>query len=345
MKFQEKNDFLVKHKSEEHYDSDLKLFKEHCPNSRLHSDLKRANSFNRKKLNGDMLWELLDKISAEEILKNRGEIIVPVEDVIIETLEQAKDILVKMEIEPAKVSEEFLTENIGVPVSVFESLMETLKTTLVAKNNKIFTLSILPKNKEINTVESIEQVKEIFVEEGFHPELCTEEFLLTFIGKTEVEIRNLLEIQRTFLLNRVQGYESDEETETTSEEETSVGLEEETETPTEEEISETLVKETEATSEEETPAGLEEETETPTEEEIPSDSALESLLKEKFEELFNRIDKLSKESDVFDYEISNLRAKLNEDNFPIEKVEYLISKLEKRVKSKKKGASKKSFRK
>jgi uncharacterized coiled-coil protein SlyX len=71
MKFTEKNSFLVRHTSGEHFSSDMELFKVHCPNSRLHIDLKRENSFNRKKLDGLMLWELLEKVSPEEILKNR----------------------------------------------------------------------------------------------------------------------------------------------------------------------------------------------------------------------------------------------------------------------------------
>jgi len=49
----------------------LALFNKHFPNSRLHSELRRANSYTRPKLDGMMIWELLGKISADEILKNR----------------------------------------------------------------------------------------------------------------------------------------------------------------------------------------------------------------------------------------------------------------------------------
>jgi len=80
MDFIKKNDFIVKHKKKEHFDSDLELFKKHCPNSKLHDSLKRVNSFNKSILDGQMLYELLDKVSPEEILKFRGvsEEIVPV---------------------------------------------------------------------------------------------------------------------------------------------------------------------------------------------------------------------------------------------------------------------------
>ena len=72
MKFQDKNDFIVKNTSAQHFEKDLQLFKKHCPKSRLHSELNRVNSFTRKKLDGYMLNELLDKITVDEILKNRG---------------------------------------------------------------------------------------------------------------------------------------------------------------------------------------------------------------------------------------------------------------------------------
>ena len=73
MEFTEKNDFVVNHSSSDSYDKDIELFKKYCPGSRLHSDLKRVNLFTRKKLDGFILFELLDKISTEEILKNRVE--------------------------------------------------------------------------------------------------------------------------------------------------------------------------------------------------------------------------------------------------------------------------------
>ncbi len=84
MKFTAKNDFIVKNKDEKFFDQDLKLFKEHCPNSRLNSDIKRVNSFNKRILDGHMLFELLDKVTPEEILKNRE---VKPEEHVIETLD------------------------------------------------------------------------------------------------------------------------------------------------------------------------------------------------------------------------------------------------------------------
>jgi len=71
MDFIKKNDFIVKNRKAEHFDRDLELFKKHCPESKLHNELKRVNSFNKHILVGLMLFELLDKVQPEDILKNR----------------------------------------------------------------------------------------------------------------------------------------------------------------------------------------------------------------------------------------------------------------------------------
>ena len=72
MDFIKKNDFIVKHKKKDHFDKDLELFRKVCPASKLHEDLKRANSFNKGILDGYMLFELLDRVSPKEILKHRN---------------------------------------------------------------------------------------------------------------------------------------------------------------------------------------------------------------------------------------------------------------------------------
>ena len=71
MKFTDKNDFIVKYSSVDHYDKDIELFKIHCKSSNLHYQLERVNSFNKKKLDGMMLNELLNKVSPDDILNNR----------------------------------------------------------------------------------------------------------------------------------------------------------------------------------------------------------------------------------------------------------------------------------
>ena len=81
MKFKEKNDFVVKHTSVEYFDKDLELFKIHCSRSKLHSDLDRVNTWNKKKLDNLMLWELLDKVSADDILNNRSIEVIKVDEV------------------------------------------------------------------------------------------------------------------------------------------------------------------------------------------------------------------------------------------------------------------------
>jgi hypothetical protein len=72
--FTEKNNFIVKHKSGKQFSKDLELFKKYLPvNHRLSNDLSRANIHTFERLDGQMLYFLLDVISHEEILQNREE--------------------------------------------------------------------------------------------------------------------------------------------------------------------------------------------------------------------------------------------------------------------------------
>ena len=73
LSFSQKNDLVVKHKAKEHFSKDLELFQKHFPSNRLMNDLARANPFTFEKLDGQMLYLLLDKVSEDEILLNRGE--------------------------------------------------------------------------------------------------------------------------------------------------------------------------------------------------------------------------------------------------------------------------------
>lgn len=210
MKFTEKNDFVVKHTSEEYFSKDLELFKVYYPNSNLHSDLKRVNSFNRKKLDGAMLYVLLDKLTPEEILKNRES---KPDDVIIESIDQAREILVKMGIEPEKVSEEFLFESIGKAAIAFESLMETLKPSLVGEN-KILTFSVLP--EEVSPIDSIDGVKQFLISVFSDANEIPEEFISKLVGKTKEEILMAIDFVKMYasITNKNDGLSTKTGTET-----------------------------------------------------------------------------------------------------------------------------------
>ena len=130
MDFTKKNDFVVRNKDAKHFEQDMKLFKEHCPTSRLYSDLKRSNKWNRTILDGHMLFELLDKVTPEEILKNRE---------------------VKSE-EP----------------------------------------------KKPNTVDSIDDIKAIFIEAGVDMDNYEDEMLTPVIGKTSDEIKAFISFGKLF---------------------------------------------------------------------------------------------------------------------------------------------------
>jgi len=84
LSFTEKNDLVVKHKGLKHFSKDLELFQKHVPSNPLNNDLARANEFSFERLDGQMLYILLDKVLIEDILKNREE--KPVEEFVsIET--------------------------------------------------------------------------------------------------------------------------------------------------------------------------------------------------------------------------------------------------------------------
>ncbi|MEA4918141.1 hypothetical protein [Proteiniphilum sp.] len=103
MEFVKKNDFIVKNKKEEYFQKDLDLFKMHCPMSGLHTEVKRLNSFNRSKIHGMILVELLDKVSIEDILANRMETLDKTSEQqpkVVDTVEGVKEIFAsEMEME------------------------------------------------------------------------------------------------------------------------------------------------------------------------------------------------------------------------------------------------------
>ena len=71
LSFSQKNDLVVKYKAKKHFGKDLKLFKKNFPFDRLMNDLARANEWTFERLDGQMLYLLLEKVPIEEILENR----------------------------------------------------------------------------------------------------------------------------------------------------------------------------------------------------------------------------------------------------------------------------------
>jgi chromosome segregation ATPase len=155
LSFAEKNNFVIKHKNGKYFSKDLELFKKHFPIHRLNNELARANIYTHDRLDSQMLYVLLEKISPEEILENRIEKEYPPEQALISNIEEAKERLVKMEIDPEKVSEEFLGTFIGNSVENFMTMFNHLKGNLVGES-KIMTLSIPPEDN----AKSEEQITE-----------------------------------------------------------------------------------------------------------------------------------------------------------------------------------------
>ncbi|MDR1866121.1 MAG: hypothetical protein LBR08_11195 [Bacteroidales bacterium] len=72
LSFTEKNSFVVTHKCARYFSLDLELFRRKFLIHRLNNDLARANTYTFDRLDGKMLYELLEVCSPEEILSNRG---------------------------------------------------------------------------------------------------------------------------------------------------------------------------------------------------------------------------------------------------------------------------------
>ena len=73
--FEEKNRIIIQNASAEHFEKDKALFFKHCSNPKLERDIQRANAFTYAKVDGQILSELLNKLTLEEILANRvGEV-------------------------------------------------------------------------------------------------------------------------------------------------------------------------------------------------------------------------------------------------------------------------------
>ena len=80
LSFSQKNNLVVKHKAKKHFGKDLELFQKHLPSDRLMNDLAKANEFTFERLDGQMLYLLLDKVSINEILENRNEQVKNIEE-------------------------------------------------------------------------------------------------------------------------------------------------------------------------------------------------------------------------------------------------------------------------
>ena len=177
MNFAKKNDFIVKNKKDEYFPKDLELFKIHCPNSKIHLDLKLLNSFNRSRIHGFILGELLNKVSPEDILKNRGiesEEVIPV---ILNTVDEIKALFEGTNVDMGDLSDDALSNFIGLKKEDIVPFVEFMD----------YLYSLAPES-----VDTIEEVETIIVESGIPVNGTIEELALLLVGKTKEEILNML---------------------------------------------------------------------------------------------------------------------------------------------------------
>ena len=152
--FTQKNDFVVKHKGLKHFSKDLELFQKHCPSNPLNNDLARANEFSFERLDGQMLYILLDKVSIEEILKNREK--KPVEEFVsvetspvqlIDLESQVQDNSAKKKLEELANRIDQLKENVEINEADINDLRDELNdkdASIEALETKIAELEARP---------------------------------------------------------------------------------------------------------------------------------------------------------------------------------------------------------
>ncbi|MDR0829747.1 MAG: hypothetical protein LBN95_06515 [Prevotellaceae bacterium] len=168
--FPQKNNFVVKHKNKNYFSKDLELFKKHFPIHALNNPLNRANEFTREGLDGQMISILLEKVSPEEILQNRGiEIQKPKQDDFT-LIELAKEKLTAVGIDIAELSDEVLKEFANIDTSDFEKAVQNFKAKL----------------QSAEIIESVEQLKKLCAEKQINIENKTDEDLEKFVGQ-EIE--------------------------------------------------------------------------------------------------------------------------------------------------------------
>jgi len=134
LSFSQKNDLVVKYKGKKHFGKDLELFQKYFPSDRLMNDLARANEFTYERMDGQMLYLLLDKVSIDDILKNREE-----KTVIIEQ-QPTLEVMAKEKLEELSDKINALQEDIETnesDISDLRSELEDKDTSIETLENKI----------------------------------------------------------------------------------------------------------------------------------------------------------------------------------------------------------------
>jgi len=162
LSFSQKNDLVVKQKAKKHFGKDLELFQKHCPSDRLMNELARANEFTFERLDGQMLYELLDKVSIDEILKNRNE---KNQNTVIQEINQTPintgritaivTMFIASDIEITEEINKFISENPAVTDDEVNAFIVGIKRTEKAEAIKQKFLEALSGVKEVTLPEEM----------------------------------------------------------------------------------------------------------------------------------------------------------------------------------------------
>jgi len=186
----ERGELAQQLQSNEHFYTDIKLYNEFFPGSKLSSQLAKANEHNMPSLHSRMLYDLLSQVDQEDILGNRK----PIELQIVEKTDVEKKeelrlniisqirVLLKNNISVEKIKEIIGNQPVvdGEPTlteSEFNDLVDSV-VELWLSQNPDYVLTIEVVTEEVTAPEVVTEevtAPEVVAEEVTAPEVVTEE--------------------------------------------------------------------------------------------------------------------------------------------------------------------------
>lgn len=158
--FTEKNDLIVKHQNRDFFYKDLELFKKHLPIHALINELAQANEYSFDRLDGQMLYALLDIISIDEVLENRGLTVKKPR-----TLDELKQMLMaayRISGDPKEF--DLIEDEVLIEINKIEDIKDALNAAYNIIDPKIDTID-LAKQIFIDANLNIEQIEDSFFED------------------------------------------------------------------------------------------------------------------------------------------------------------------------------------
>ncbi len=181
MKFTEKNDFTVRHQGAQHFHKDLETFKKHFPHHALNTQLAKANQFSFARLDSQMLFILLDKVPASDILNARLDLKKCADDITLGAkIAEIKDLIIESGLNTDDFTEDQLIQIATGPED------GRLKTDEEIQ----YIIDNIVKNK---VDQRFEELKSMIVAAGLNIADFSEEEIKQMASGSDEDVRDLLD--------------------------------------------------------------------------------------------------------------------------------------------------------